>query len=101
MFGISKVGPSIKLAIIFQMAASISTSEKFKLRNITVSEARKELKEFKSNKAKGVDSIQSGLLKDGADPGFSIVCHSLFNLAIKPNVIPAEWKKAKVTPLYK
>ena len=35
-FGISKVGPSITLAIIFQMAASISTSEKFKLQKITV-----------------------------------------------------------------
>ena len=74
--------------------------KKFKLRKITVSEVRKALKELKSNKATGVDGIPSRLLKDGSD-ALASPLSVIFNLTIQQNVIPAEWKKAKVTPLHK
>ena len=40
------------------------------------------------------------LLKDGSDTLASPL-PIVFNLTIQQNVIPAEWKKAKVTPLHK
>ena len=78
----------------------IDRQEKFKLRKITVSEVRKALKELKSKKATGVDGIPARLLKDGAD-ALASPLSVIFNLTIQQNVIPAEWKKAKVTPLHK
>ena len=73
---------------------------KFKLRKITLSEVRKALKELKSKKATGVDGIPSRLFKDGSD-ALASPLSVIFNLTIQQNVIPAEWKKAKVTPLHK
>ena len=78
----------------------IDRQEKFKLRKITVSEVRKALKELKSKKATGVDGIPARLLKDGAD-SLASPLSVIFNLTIQQNFIPAEWKKAKVTPLHK
>ena len=58
------------------------------------------LKELKPRKATGIDGIPSRLLKDGAD-ALATPLSAIFNLSIQQNVIPAEWKKAKVTPLHK
>lgn len=58
------------------------------------------LKELKSKKAIGVDGIPPRLLKDGAG-SLASPLSVIFNLTIQQNVIPAEWKKAKVTPLHK
>ncbi|PFX11729.1 putative RNA-directed DNA polymerase from transposon X-element [Stylophora pistillata] len=74
--------------------------EKFNLRKITVTEVRKALKDLKPKKATGVDGIPSRLLKDGSD-ALAYPLSLIFNLTIQQNVIPAEWKKAKVTPLHK
>ena len=71
-----------------------------KLRKITVLEIHKALTELKSKKATGVDGIPSRLLKDGADAPASPLS-VIFKLTIQQNVIPAKWKKAKVTPLHK
>ena len=86
----------------FKWLPQIDRAETFKLRKITVSEVRKALKELKSKKATadGVDGIPSRLLKDGSD-GLASPLSVIFNLTIQQNVIPAEWKKAKVTPLHK
>lgn len=84
----------------FKWLPQIDRPEKFKLRKITVSEVRKALKELKLSKATGVDGIPSRLLKDGADALASPLSVT-FNLTIQQNVIRAEWKKAKVTPLHK
>lgn len=78
----------------------IDRPEKFNLRKITVSEVSKALKELKPKKATGVDGIPSRLLKDGSD-ALASPSSVIFNLTIQQNVIPAEWKKAKVTPLHK
>ena len=78
----------------------IDRPEKFNLRKITVSEVSKALKDLKPKKATGVDGIPSRLLKDGSDAPASPLS-VIFNLTIQQNVIPAEWKKAKVTPLHK
>ena len=84
----------------FKWLPQIDRPGKFKLRKITVSEVRKALKELKSKKATGVDGIPSRLLKDGSD-ALASPLSVIFNLTIQQNVIPAEWKKAKVTPLHK
>lgn len=67
---------------------------------ITVSEVSKALKDLKPKKATGVNGIPSRLLKDGSDALASPLL-VIFNLTIQQNVIPTEWKKAKVTPLHK
>ena len=84
----------------FKWLPEIDRPEKFKLRKITVSEVRKALKELKSKKATGVDGIPSRLLKDGSD-ALASPLSVIFNWTIQPNVIPAEWKKVKGTPLHK
>ena len=78
----------------------IDRPEKFNLRKTTVSEVSKALKDLKPKKATGVDDIPSRLLKDGSD-ALASPLSVIFNLTIQQNVIPAEWKKAKVTPLHK
>ena len=84
----------------FKLLPQIDRPGKFKPRKITVSEVRKALKELKSKKATGVDGIPSRLFKDGSD-ALASPLSVIFNLTIQQNVIPAEWKKAKVTPLHK
>ena len=87
-------------SFFFKWLPQIDRPEKFKLRKITVSEVRNALKELKSKKATGVDGIPSRLIKDGSD-ALASPLSVIFNLTIQQNVIPAEWKKAKVTPLHK
>ena len=78
----------------------IDRPEKFNLRKITISEVSKALKDLKPKKATGVDGIPSHLLKDRSD-ALASPLSVIFNLTIQQNVNPAEWKKAKVTPLHK
>ena len=84
----------------YKWLPQLEHTETFKLRNITVSEVWKALKELKPKKATGADGIPSRLLKDGAE-ALASPLSVLFNLTIQQNVIPVEWKKAKVTPLHK
>ena len=58
------------------------------------------LKELKPRKATGIGSIPSRLLKDVAN-ALATPLSPIFNLSIQQNVVPAEWKKAEVTPLHK
>ena len=78
----------------------IDRPEKFNLRKITVSEVSKAFKDLKPKKATGVDGIPFRLLKDGSE-ALASPLSVIFNLTIQQNVIPGEWKKAKVTPLHK
>ena len=78
----------------------IDRPEKFSLRKITVSEVSKTPKDLKPKKDTDVDGIPSRLLKDGSD-ALASPLSVIFNLTIQQNVVPAEWKKAKVTPLHK
>ena len=84
----------------YKWLPQLEHSNHFKLRAVTFSEVRKMLKELKPRKATGIDGIPSRLLKDGAD-ALASPLSAIFNLSIQQNVIPAEWKKAKVTPLHK
>ena len=84
----------------YKWLPQLEHSNHFKLRAVTFSEVRKMLKELKPWKATGIDGIPSRLLKDGAD-ALASPLSAIFNLSIQQNVIPAEWKKAKVTPLHK
>ena len=75
-------------------------SEKFTIRDITVAETRKALKELKPRKATGLDGIPSRLLKDAVNvPAGPLT--EIFNMTVGQGKIPKEWKKAKVIPVHK
>ena len=73
-------------------------SEKFTIRDITVAETRKALKELKPRKATGLDGIR--LLKDAANV-LAGPLTEIFNMTVGQGKIPKEWKKAKVIPVHK
>lgn len=75
-------------------------TEIFTFQQFTDSEVRTALRELKAKKATGVDGISIRLLKDGADV-LAYPLTVLFNLSVQQCKTPGEWKKAKVTPLYK
>ena len=75
-------------------------SEKFTIRDITVAETRKALKELKPRKATGLDGIPSRLLKDAANV-LAGPLTEIFNMTVGQGKVPKEWKKAKVIPVHK
>ena len=75
-------------------------SEKFTIRDITVAETRKALKELKPRKATGLDGIPNRLLKDAANV-LAGPLTEIFNMTVGQGKIPKEWKKAKVIPVHK
>ena len=75
-------------------------SEKFTIRDITVAETRKALKELKPWKATGLDGIPSRLLKDAANV-LAGPLTEIFSMTVGQGKIPKEWKKAKVIPVHK
>ena len=75
-------------------------SEKFTIRDITVAETRKALKELKPRKATGLDGIPSRLLKDAANV-LAGPLTEIFNMTVGQGKIPKEGKKAKVIPVHK
>ena len=70
------------------------------IKEFTSSEVKGALKELKANKATGLDEIPGRLLKDGAEE-IATPLTNLFNKTIQQNKILLDWKKAKVTPLFK
>jgi len=60
----------------------------------------KELRNLKRKKVTGLDNFPPGLLKDAA----SVIAKPLtyiINLSLRSGAVPAEWKEAKVLPLFK
>ena len=60
----------------------------------------KQLKDLKVNKATGLDKIPACLLKDSAIVIALSITH-IVNLSLLTGVVPGEWKKAWVVPLFK
>ena len=58
------------------------------------------LKDLKANKATGLDKIPARLLKDSASVMAPSLTH-IVNLSLLTGVVPDEWKKARVVPLFK
>ena len=74
--------------------------ECFKFDAITPDFVFDQICSFSNNKSTGVSNISTKLLKLAAP----IICHPLVyicNLSMFTSTFPSEWKKAKVTPIYK
>ena len=72
----------------------------FSFSNISTEFVRNQLCNLQTNKSSGLDNIHTRFFKVGA----SVLAEPLtmmFNLSLSTNRIPAEWKTAKVTPLFK
>ena len=55
---------------------------------------------LKVNKSTGLDGISSRFLKDGADVIADPILH-IINLSISSEIVPSEFKMARVKPLFK
>ena len=75
-------------------------NDDFTLKEVSSDFVLKELQSMKTKKATGLDGLSARLLKDSATVIFKPVTY-LINLTIITNIIPTEWKTAKVTPLFK
>ena len=66
----------------------------------TVEEIEKQLKKIPDSKATGDDGIPIRFIKLTSLITAKIICH-IVNLTITTNIIPADWKSATITPLFK
>ena len=66
----------------------------------TEAEVLKLLKNVDISKAQGPDELAPCLLKEGAEQLAPALC-KLFNLSLSSGVLPADWQKANICPLYK
>ena len=73
------------------------TSDTFKFQYVLFLFIKKHLKKLKRNKAAGLDDLPPGMLKDSCD----YIAKPLYPLSLTTSIVPSEWKKAKVIPLYK
>ena len=55
---------------------------------------------YDGNKSPGVDGITPKLLKEIVNE-ISTPLTNCFNISLKEGIVPAEWKEANVTPLFK
>ncbi len=55
---------------------------------------------MKSNKSPGLDNIYPIILKETEDE-ISGALASLFNMSLLQGLVPANWKAANVTPIFK
>ena len=74
--------------------------QNFVLQKVSTNFVLKELSKLKVTKALGLNGITARLLKDTA-PGIGKPITYLVNITISTGLIPAEWKDARVTPIFK
>ena len=67
---------------------------------VTPEMVAKQIKAMKYNKSSGVDGIPRKLLMEIVEQ-ISIPLARMFNLSLKEGVVPFEWKKANIIPLFK
>ncbi|CAB4036437.1 Hypothetical predicted protein, partial [Paramuricea clavata] len=79
---------------------SVRTDLKFKFQPVSKFEVERKLKSIKRSKATGLDDLPPGLLKDSAELIAAPLTH-LVNLSLATNIFPADWKNAKIIPIYK
>ena len=58
------------------------------------------IKKMKDNKSTGLDGIPPKLLKEIVEQ-ISTPLAKVFNLSLEEEIVPSEWKKANITPLFK
>ena len=55
---------------------------------------------MKENKSPGVDGISPKLLKETVEQICTPLAH-VFNMSLQEEIVPFEWKEAKIIPLFK
>lgn len=81
-------------------SGKVNRSTPLTITNVDVSEVLKELKALNPCKSTGLDNIPSKFLREGAEV-ISVPLTHIINLSIRNKQVPAEWKEAKITPLFK
>ena len=76
------------------------TESKFSFEEINSLEVQQLLSKLNIAKANGLDNIPARLLKECPDL-ISDSLTQIFNKSIKSGIFPGDWKRARVTPLYK
>ena len=76
------------------------TNKKFKFKHVSKVEIEYQLKKLQRKKATGTDGLPACMIKDVASVISSPLSY-IVNLSLKTGTIPAEWKEARVTPIYK
>ena len=76
------------------------TKDCFKLRTVNDGAVLKQLGSLNASKAVGLDNIPARFLKDGVSSICPCVTH-MVNVYICTSTVPADYKCAKVVPLYK
>ena len=93
----------IKYSAVNQSEPRVSGNKsypEFKFQFITQNFTLSELKNLKCNKSSGMDNIPPRLLKDAA----AVIAKPLtkiINTSLAMGAVPDEWKRAKVTPVFK
>ena len=77
-----------------------TTSNNFCFETISSGDVFKLLNGLKTNKATGLDNIPARILKLAA-PSISDSLAYLFNLSLTTGKVPSEWKRAKVSAIFK
>ena len=78
----------------------ILTKSKFVFSKVTEDEVAKELSRIVVDKAPGLDDIHPRLLKEGA-PFITAPLTHMFNVSLRTGRNPPDWKKSRVTPIFK
>ena len=76
------------------------TFRTFKFRYVSVLSVQKYLKNLQRAKACGLDQLLPNLPKDAANK-ISPSLANIINFSLTTSTVPTDWKKAKVSPIYK
>ena len=82
------------------LSRELNSVRKLKLEKVSSVSILKTLKEFKTNKTIGVESLAGRFLKDGSDTLCTPIA-KICNLSIKLSSFPDKFKIAKIWPFYK
>lgn len=83
-----------------QAEAFVIPQDNISIEPPTLDEVREAVKRQKSNKSPGIDGIAAELLKEGG-PQLLATLHQLICSIWEEEVIPDDWKKAIICPIYK
>ena len=83
-----------------QMSSKVTSENCIDSTSVSVEEMSTILRNLKPNKSPGTDEIHPHLLKECAS-SLAKPLKLLFDMSMKLNQIPQEWKKAEIRPIYK
>ena len=96
----SKLLVSVQSTTILGLSDEKFSNESFVLQPVSQNFIFKQLKDLKVKKATGLDGISARFLKDGASVIAPTVTF-LVDLSLSTEIVPCDWKMARVVPLYK